>query len=145
MKLKVKKLRPDAILPTRGAEKASGLDLYAVQDYDIFAGATVRVETGIACGIPDGHEIQVRPRSGLSLKTGLRVANSPGTVDADYTGDCSVILHNTDQTPGHRVQIKRGDRVGQAVLCPVIIPELEEVEDLSSTARGAAGFGSTGK
>lgn len=145
MKLKVKKLRTDAILPTRGSEKASGLDLYAVQDYKIFSGETVRVETGIAFGIPDGHEIQVRPRSGLSLKTGLRVANSPGTVDADYTGDCSVILHNTSQTPGSMAEIKRGDRVGQAVLCPVIIPELEEVDDLSATARGSAGFGSTGK
>lgn len=144
MKLKVKKLRPDAILPTRGSEKASGLDLYAVQDYQIPAGGTVRVETGVAFGIPDGHEIQVRPRSGLSLKTNLRVANSPGTVDADYTGDCSVILHNVSNIPGY-AEIKRGDRVGQAVLCPVIIPELEEVEDLTATARGAAGFGSTGK
>ena len=142
MKLKVKKLRPDAIIPTRGSAKASGLDLYAVQNYVINPGETVRVETGIAFGIPDGHEVQVRPRSGLSLKTGLRVANSPGTVDADYTGDCSVILHNTSNI---HVGISRGDRVGQAVLCPVIIPELEEVEDLSETARGAAGFGSTGK
>lgn len=142
MKLKVKKLRPDAIIPTRGSEKASGLDLYAVQDYMIISTCTVRVETGIAFGIPDGHEIQVRPRSGLSFKTGLRVVNTPGTVDADYTGDCSVLLQNTSQKD---IEIKRGDRVGQAVLCPVVIPELEEVEDLSETARGAAGFGSTGK
>ena|ERR1035437_3508881 len=142
MKLKVKKLRPDAIIPTRGSAKASGLDLYAVQDYEIPAGKTVRVETGIAFGIPEGHEIQVRPRSGLSLKTPLRVANSPGTVDADYTGDCSVILHNTGAI---NLQIERGTRVGQAVLVPVVIPELEEVDSLEETERGAGGFGSTGK
>jgi dUTP pyrophosphatase len=142
MKLKFKKLRPDAITPTRGSAKASGLDLYAIEDYTIPFGKTVRVEVGIAFGIPEGYEIQVRPRSGLSLKTDLRVANTPGTVDADYTGDCSVILHNTG---GRTYEVKRGDRVGQAVLCPVVIPELEEVEELSSTARGASGFGSTGR
>jgi dUTP pyrophosphatase len=142
MKLKVKKLRPDAILPTRGSEKASGLDLYAIQDTVIPFGKVIRVETGIAFGIPEGHEIQVRPRSGNSLKTTLLVANSPGTVDADYTGDCSVILRNVGEMDH---EVKRGDRIGQAVLCPVIIPELEEVDDLSATARGSAGFGSTGK
>jgi dUTP pyrophosphatase len=141
MKLKVKKLRGDAILPTRGSAQASGLDLYAVSDCVLNPGETRRIEIGIAFGIPEGYEIQVRPRSGLSLKTGLRVANAPGTVDADYTGDCSVILHNTSDT---HIGINRGDRVGQAVLCPVIIPELELVEELTTTARGASGFGSTG-
>jgi len=142
MNLKIKKLRSDAIIPTRGSQKASGLDLYAVQDYAILSGQTVKVETGIAFGIPEGYEIQVRPRSGLSLKTGLRITNAPGTVDQDYLGDCSVLLQNTGN---ETYQIKRGDRVGQAVLCPVFIPELEEVEDLTPTARGANGFGSSGQ
>ena len=109
--------------------------------------------------IPEGYEIQVRPRSGLSLKTSLRVANSPGTVDADYTGECAVILTDirdildrdfermygpeADDRPLYH--IKRGDRIAQAVLCPVIIPELEMVDDLGQTDRGAGGFGSTGK
>jgi dUTP pyrophosphatase len=141
VKLKVVKLRHDAILPTRGSSVASGLDLYAVEDYFIYPGQTVQVKTGIAFGIPAGYEVQVRPRSGLSLKTGLRVANAPGTVDQDYTGDCSVLLWNTGETD---VKISRGDRVGQAVLCPVIIPELEEVDSLDETERGAKGFGSTG-
>jgi dUTP pyrophosphatase len=142
MKLKFKKLRPDAITPTRGSEKSSGLDLYAVESYEINPYCTQRIEVGIAFEIPEGYEIQVRPRSGLSLKSSLRVANSPGTVDADYTGDCSVILHNT--SPAWTERIHKGMRVGQAVLCPVVIPELEEVKELSSTTRGASGFGSTG-
>jgi len=149
MKLQVKKLREDAILPTRGSDKASGLDLYAVEDIKIYPGETVLVKTGIAFGIPEGYEIQVRPRSGLSLKTLLIVKNSPGTVDQDYKGECAVIMHllvhqeifGFGNVP---YQIKRGDRVAQAVLCPVVLPELEEVTELDQTNRGSGGFGSTG-
>lgn len=142
MKLKVMKLNPEAIIPTRGSDKASGLDLYALEDIKIYAGDTVLAKTGIAFGIPDGYEIQVRPRSGLSLKTPLRVANTPGTVDADYTGECCVLIwHAGTNGPYH---IKKGDRIAQAVLCPVILPELVEVDSLEITERGASGFGSTG-
>ena len=142
--LKVKKLHPDAIIPTRGSEKASGLDLYALQTYTIGAsGKTTQVKTGIAFQIPEGYEIQVRPRSGLSLKTGLRVANSPGTVDQDYLGDCSVLMYSAD---GKDYEIQRGERIGQAVLVPVAIPTLEEVTEFDlKTERGTQGFGSTGK
>ena len=145
MKLQVKKLRDDAIIPTRGSVKASGLDLYAVEDTILFAGETKLVKTGIAFGIPEGYEVQVRPRSGLSLKTPLRVANSPGTVDQDYTGECAVVMTMLAGTPFLSYEIKRGDRIAQAVLCPVTIPELEEVSELGQTERGAGGFGSTGK
>jgi dUTP pyrophosphatase len=139
--LKVKKLHPDAIIPTRGSAKASGLDLYALEATEIQAGDRQLVKTGVAFGIPEGYEIQVRPRSGLSLKTGLIVKNSPGTVDQDYTGECSVIMANI----GERTEkIKAGDRIAQAVLVPVAIPELEIVEELSNTERGSNGFGSSG-
>lgn len=150
VKLGVKKLREDAIIPTRGSAQASGLDLYAVEDTLVAVGQTKLIKTGIAFDIPEGYEIQVRPRSGLSLKTGLRVANAPGTVDADYTGECCVIMTNTDQESTLGIiclgnMIKRGDRIAQAVLCPVIICEVEEVEELKATARGEGAFGSTGK
>ena len=141
MLLKVKKLHPDAIIPTRGSAKASGLDLYALEATEIQAGDRQLVKTGVAFGIPEGYEIQVRPRSGLSLKTGLIVKNSPGTVDQDYIGECSVIMANI----GERTErIKKGDRIAQAVLVPVAIPELEIVEELSNTERGSNGFGSSG-
>jgi dUTP pyrophosphatase len=142
-KLHYKKLHPDAIAPMRGSAKASGLDLSALEDTIIPAGKRVAVKTGIAFEIPDGLEIQVRPRSGLSLKTSLTIPNSPGTIDQDYTGECAVILFNS--SPNEDYTVKRGDRIGQAVLCPVIIFEPELVEEIASHDRGLAGFGSTGK
>lgn len=143
MKLRYKKLDPNAIIPMRGSAKASGLDLSALADTTIPAGKRVAVKTGIAFEIPEGYEIQVRPRSGLSLKTDLLIPNAPGTVDQDYTGDCSVILFNT--SPYIDYVVKRGERIGQAVLCPVLILEPEEATDITTHDRGAAGFGSTGK
>lgn len=152
MKLKVKKLHPDAIIPTRGSAKASGLDLHALEDVYLYPGQTKLIKTGIAFQIPEGYEIQVRPRSGLSLKSGLIVKNSPGTVDQDYVGECAVIMHNVfNPIVGHDDQpeyykISKGDRVAQAVLCPVILVETEEVLSFDiSTDRGENGFGSSGK
>lgn len=139
--IKVKKLHPDAKIPTYGSKGASGADLYALELVAIEPGTTRQVKTGIAFELPKGFEIQVRPRSGLSLKTGLRVANAPGTVDSDYTGDCSVLLTNT----GTEIYIVQpGDRIGQAVLCPVFQMELFESKELTETERGDKGFGSTG-
>lgn len=140
--VKVKKLHPEAKIPTYGSLGASGADLYALDTVVIEPGTTRRVETGVAFEIPKGFEIQVRPRSGLSLKTGLRVANAPGTVDSDYTGDCSVILTNT----GNEIYIvNKYDRIGQAVLCPVLQMELLEVDSVIETERGAKGFGHSGR
>ena len=142
MKLKFKKLHIDAITPTRGSEKASGLDLYALETVHINPGITRVIKTGIAFDIPEGYEIQVRARSGLSSKTGLRLANGIGTVDQDYQGDCSVIFYNTSDVDEYR--ISKGDRIAQAVLCPVVLPELEEVFEFDNeTDRGTSGFGST--
>lgn len=143
IKLRYKKLNEAAFDPKRGSAKASGLDLSALENTVIPAGKRVAVKTGIAFEIPEGYEIQVRPRSGLSLKTSLLIPNSPGTVDQDYTGDCSVILFNTSPTEDYVVS--RGDRIGQAVLVPVLILEPELAEEIDQHARGEAGFGSTGK
>ncbi len=139
MKLQVKKLREDAILPTRGSVKSSGLDLYALEDITINVGQTVLVKTGIAFGIPEGFEIQVRPRSGMALNKGVTVLNTPGTVDSGYRGEIGVILYCTSP-----VKIEHGDRIAQLVLCPVEKMDIEVVEELSETERGSGGFGSTG-
>lgn len=147
-KLKVKKLRDDAIIPTRGSEKASGLDLYCLEDTIILPGETKLVRTGIAFQIPEGYEVQVRARSGLSLKTGFRVANGIGTVDQDYLGECCVIGWNSN-AEGNPITgsifLKKGDRIAQAILCPVVLPELEEVTEFNvETERSTNGFGSSG-
>ena len=98
--------------------------------------------TGLAFAVPEGWELQVRPRSGLALREGLTCLNSPGTVDADYRGEVKVILVNHGTRP---VRIERGERIAQAVLCPVGRPVLREVDALPETARGDGGFGSTGR
>lgn len=151
MKLKIKKLHPDAVIPKYQTAGASGFDLHALEDITIAYGQTVLVKTGLSVAVEPGYELQVRPRSGLSLKTGLRVANAPGTVDADYRGEVCVIMTNTRNAiqagtgfPAPEV-IKKGDRIAQGVICPVLQVEFVEVEDLDETDRGAGGYGSTGK
>lgn len=156
MKLKIKKLHPDAVLPKYQTKGASGFDFHALEDTIVLPGETKLVKTGLAVAVENGYELQVRPRSGLSLKTPLRVANAPGTVDADYRGEVCIILTNTLEplmkgyTPEEDDRqtfsfIKKGDRIAQGVICPVLQVEFEEVEELDSTERGAGGYGSTGK
>lgn len=142
IKLKVIKLHPDATIPTRGSTTASGLDLSSLTDNIILPWETKLVKTGIAFDIPSGYEVQVRARSGLSLKTPLRVANGIGTIDQDYQGDVSVIMWNASDS----IQvIQAGERIAQAVLCPVVLPKVEEVISFESeTVRSSNGFGSTG-
>jgi dUTP pyrophosphatase len=144
MKVQIKKLSPDAVIPEYKTSGASGFDLVALEDIEILPGETKMIKTGLAFSVPEGFELQVRPRSGTSLKTPLRVANSPGTVDSDYRGECCVIMTNTSKMLITQC-IKKGDRVAQGVICPVVRAEFEVVEDLSETVRGAGGFGSTGK
>lgn len=150
MKLKVKKLHPDAILPTKNNPEDSGFDLYALEDTVLLPGETSLIKTGIAFEIDKGFEIQVRPRSGMSLKTKFRVANAPGTVDSTYNGDCSVIGFHAGNESGmfgllDVINIKKGDRIAQAVLCPVILAELEEIQEFTKvTERQNKGFGSSG-
>lgn len=146
MVVNYKKLDSGAITPTRGSAYAAGLDLYALiqngaKSQRIPAGATVKIGTGIAMEIPDGYFGAVFARSGLATKMGLRPANCVGVVDSDYRGEIIVALHNdTDNCQ----TIRDGDRVAQLVIMPYLPVELCEMTDLSDTARGAGGFGSTG-
>ncbi len=128
-------------LPTYATQGAAGMDVVSAEDAVIAPGARHAVATGLSVAIPMGYEIQVRPRSGLALKHGITVPNTPGTIDSDYRGELKVILIN------HGTQdftIARGDRVAQLVVAPVTQGMWQEVDALDDTARGAGGFGSTG-
>lgn len=128
-------------LPRYQSDGAAGMDIVAASDVAIYDGKVAIVETGFACEIPEGYELQVRSRSGLAAKEGVFVANSPGTIDSDYRGEIKVIL--TMAKRGF-LQIKRGDRIAQLVLAPVTRADVAEVEELGTTVRGVGGLGSTG-
>lgn len=128
-------------LPAYATDGAAGMDVVSAEDVTLASGARHPVATGIALAIPHGYEIQVRPRSGLALKHGITVPNTPGTIDSDYRGELKVILINHGP---EALEIKRGDRVAQLVLAPVVQAAWREVEELDATERGAGGFGSTG-
>ncbi len=129
-------------LPVYATEGAAGMDVVAAEDLDLAPGARHAVSTGLSIAIPAGYEIQVRPRSGLALKHGVTVLNSPGTVDADYRGEVSVLLINHGDEP---FTIRRGERIAQLVIAAVTHANLVVVASLSSTDRGSGGFGSTGR
>ena len=128
-------------LPAYATAGAAGMDVVSAEDVTLAPGARHAVATGLALAIPAGYEVQVRPRSGLALKHGITVPNTPGTIDSDYRGELKVILinHGTDA-----FEIRRGDRVAQLVLAPVTQGAWVEVSELDETARGEGGFGSTG-
>jgi len=128
-------------LPAYATDGAAGMDVVSAEDVTIAPGARHAVATGLAVAIPHGFEIQVRPRSGLALKHGITVPNTPGTIDSDYRGELKVILINHGAEP---FAILRGDRVAQLVVAPVTRAAWVEAAELSETARGAGGFGSTG-
>jgi dUTP pyrophosphatase len=133
-------------VPKYETSGAAGMDVCAKMDVMLLPGETKLVPTGLFVQIPDGYEIQVRPRSGVSLKTGLRVANAPGTIDSDYRGEICVIMQNTYYS--QETQIRKGDKIAQIVLKEV--PqiswiELSTKEEFTVTVRGEGGFGSTGK
>jgi dUTP pyrophosphatase len=146
MKVKIKKLHPDAIIPKYATSGSSGFDLVAIQDEYIGADQTRLVKTGLSMSIEPGYELQIRPRSGVSLKTLLRVANAPGTVDSDYRGEICVIITNTESISYNNIaqKISKGDRIAQGVICPVVKVDFEEVENLEESERNENGFGSTG-
>lgn len=131
----------DLPLPAYATYGAAGMDVVSAEDVAIAPGARYAVATGLAVAIPHGYEIQVRPRSGLALKHGVTVPNTPGTIDSDYRGELKVILINLGDTS---FVIQRGDRVAQLVLAPVTRGAWVEVDRLDDTARGQGGFGSTG-
>jgi len=128
-------------LPRYATEGAAGMDVLSAEDLTLAPGGRHAVATGLAVAIPPGYEIQVRPRSGLALKHGISVPNTPGTIDSDYRGELKVILINHGTEP---FAIRRGDRVAQLVVAPVTLAEWSEVAELDETLRGSGGFGSTG-
>lgn len=155
IKLPIKILREDVVMPNyaHGVED-SGMDLYAslisvkidnkwlnYEEYSIKPNETVLVKTGIAAAAPIGTELQVRPTSGNSLKTMLRVANAPGTIDAGYRNEIGVIITNTGTT---NVTINKNDKIAQMVLVPILHADIEVVDELPSSDRGLDGYGSTG-
>ena len=142
MKLKIKKLNPKAIIPAYQTKEAAGFDLHSIENVILKPGERKLIGTGLAFEIEFGYEVQIRPRSGLAFKHGITVLNSPGTIDSDYRGEIKVLLINHSN---EKFEIKKGDRIAQAVVAPVIQAEIVEVEELSSTKRGEGGFGSTGK
>jgi dUTP pyrophosphatase len=128
-------------LPAYATSGAAGMDVLAAERVTLAPGARHAVATGFAVAIPPGYEIQVRPRSGLALKHGISVPNTPGTIDSDYRGELKVIVINLGTEP---FAIERGDRIAQLVLAPVTLAAWKEVVELEETARGSGGFGSTG-
>jgi dUTP pyrophosphatase len=128
-------------LPAYATEGAAGMDVLAAEDVSLAPGDRHAVATGLAFAIPPGFEIQVRPRSGLALKHGITVPNTPGTIDSDYRGELKVILINHG---AETFEIRRGDRVAQLVIAPVTRASWLKVDELDRTERGEGGFGSTG-
>jgi len=129
-------------LPHYATTHAAGMDVVAAESVVLEPGARLAIATGFAIAIPVGYEVQVRPRSGLALKHGITCLNTPGTIDADYRGEVKVILANLGADP---FPIARGERIAQLVPAPVLHARFAEVEELDETARGAGGFGSTGR
>ena len=141
-KAKIKELNEDAIIPTRGSEKAAGYDLYSTKNETIMPHETVKVGTGLAIQPPKGYFGAIFARSGLATKFGINLGNGVAVIDEDYTGEYIVALHNDSCDP---VFIKEGDRIAQLVFLPYLNVEFTKVDELDKTARGDGGFGSTGK
>lgn len=140
--LKFKKLSEKAQTPTYGTDGAACMDVYAIEDYTLSPRIVTLVRTGLAFEVPEGYEMQIRPRSGLAVKHQLIVLNSPGTLDSDYRGELMVGMKNISNK--HYV-ILEGDRIAQIVLKEVPLVVLHEVDELSDTDRAEGGFGHTGK
>jgi len=141
--VKTVKADPRIILPQYESDGAAGMDVRAFLDNDVIVPplGRVKIPTGLKIEIPEGYEGQVRPRSGLAIKTGLTVLNSPGTIDSDYRGDVNIILVNLGADD---VIIKDGERIAQLVIAPVCRVQVVETDTLPPSRRGCAGFGSTG-
>jgi dUTP diphosphatase len=129
-------------LPAYATAHAAGMDVVAAENVTLAPGARHAVATGFAIAIPEGYEVQVRPRSGLALKHGITCLNTPGTIDADYRGEVKVILANLGE---EAFEVVRGERIAQLVPAPVVRARFSEAEGLDATERGGGGFGSTGR
>lgn len=142
MSLRVRRLHPHAVLPTRAYDGDAGFDLRALEPVTVAPGERTTVRTGIALELPEGHAGLVLPRSGLAARHGITLANAPGLIDAGYRGEVKVLLLNTD--PEAPFAVAAGERIAQLVLLRVETPEVEEVGDLAASERGVGGFGSSG-
>lgn len=144
MKIKVKRLHPDAQIPVyaHGPLEDAGMDLYAVEDVTLSPQVSKLVPTGLSIEVPPGHEAQLRPRSGLALKHAITLPNAPATIDPGYRGEVKVILLNLGRED---YAVKKGDRIAQMVIAKYEAVEFEETSDLGDSNRGAGGFGSSGR
>lgn len=145
MQIKIKKIKENAVIPTRGSMQAAGYDLYACLEtdkFDIAPHRTEKIGTGLSIAVPDGYFGAIFARSGLALKQGLRPANCVGVADSDYRGEYIVALHNdTDEIK----TVENGERIAQLVIMPYLSVQFIETDSLDETERGSGGFGSTGK
>lgn len=142
MTVRFRKVHPDAALPSYAHPSDAGMDVRSVEDLTIAPGRRALVHTGLVMLLPPMYEAQVRPRSGLALKSGITVLNTPGTIDSGYRGEVGVILVNLGDTD---FQVKKGDKVAQIVIAPVVQAQVVETSEVDETDRGAGGFGSTGR
>lgn len=144
MKIDIKKLKENAIIPTRGSSQAAGYDLYACIDKTIYIAphTTVKIGTGLSIEIPEGYFGGLFARSGLATKKGLRLANSVGVCDSDYRGEYIIPIHNDTN---EMMSIEPNERIAQLIVIPYLPVEFNEVDELSDTERGSGGFGSTGQ
>ena len=141
MILRIRRIHPDAALPAYAHPSDAGMDVRSVEDVTIPARGRALVHTGLVMLLPPGYEAQVRPRSGLALKNGVTVLNTPGTIDAGYRGEVGVILANFGDGD---FSVRKGDKIAQIVIAPVTQAVIKETDDVDVTDRGADGFGSTG-
>ncbi len=143
MKIKIKKLHPDAIIKEYKTDGAAGFDLCSIcEDFYISAGGASSVHTGLSFQIPEGYVMLIFPRSGLAWNNQINLLNCVGVIDSDYRGEVKVLLHNHNNRKNH--SFKKGDRIAQGVIVPIIKADFVEVDELNETARGSGGFGSTG-
>jgi dUTP pyrophosphatase len=140
IKIKIERIDKSANIPKYAHKGDSGFDFASIESITLAPGETKLISTGLSFEIPEGYELQVRPRSGMSAKSKFRIANAPGTVDSNFRGEVKIIAENT----GHRpIFIEKGDRIAQGVICPIYEAVFVE-EELEDTARGSNGFGSSG-
>lgn len=142
MKVKFKKLHPDAVIPQYQTDGSSGFDLHVIEDMLFAPQGRGKVKTGLAVELPPNTELQIRQRSGISMTTPNYISNAPGTIDSDFRGEIQILIINHSRMD--HFHINKGQRIAQGIIAPVIRCEIEEVDELTETSRADGGFGSTG-
>lgn len=141
MTLRFRRIHPDAVLPAYAHESDAGMDVRSVESLVVPPGGRALVHTGLVMLLPPFYEAQVRPRSGLALRHGVTVLNTPGTIDSGYRGEVGVVLANLGDSD---FRVEKGDKIAQIVVAPVVRAEIAETDEVDETDRGVGGFGSTG-